>query len=502
MNRDNYDDMDFEQEVPRQRLDPRAMYHQRMSRSSGGSNWMRDFNENQGAQHQVNQMDAQRYGRNRINEDRNLKYRALQQQMDNDRANADRSFGLQEKQMTWQQEQAKAAQERESRDKRIGNLRWQAANGDAYSRAIAQDQLEQEMSGGSTAPSVSAPGGQVASNGRGRSDVANWKSELVSPQQGPPDEAAYRETGASAGAAMPPLAAGAASAHPEMSPRARFFMAQFEALQAKEKAKEDRATQVFNYDFQNQKENDAVARREKSTAFDRARLERIADDPNREPRERADAERRLAMLQSDSSMPATTGWEGATHGLRGAVGGAMANAFKQIGESSRDKIANDPLYNVNPMAQKRWDTQQTVANRQLDREGRETVAEKGAVVNDILDNDPIAKGRVEELKGAAARLQQQPLKSRVLRGLGRVALGAGNLIFDLPEYQAAPADVKALYDEVDAIAKDIASRYPEAKEEEAKQRIIAQILGGVTNDLPGVAKQIRGALRPAARPAP
>ena len=121
---------------------------------------------------------------------------------------------------------------------------------------------------------------------------------------------------------------------------------------------------------------------------------------------------------------------------------------------------------------------------------RPSAADNAAPVMDAVKNDPLVAGRIAELQQAVAQAQDLPWWDD---------LGDAFKFGLFAPSEADPAEVAQIKAEVDQIAQTVAAQYG-LDLDAVRQAVLNQIMPGVTGAAPGVARQIRTAVRaPAAQ---
>ena len=110
--------------------------------------------------------------------------------------------------------------------------------------------------------------------------------------------------------------------------------------------------------------------------------------------------------------------------------------------------------------------------------------DNAAPVMDVIQNDPMITGRISEIQKVVTRAQDLPWYKDLANA---ASLG-------LYEGEAATPEVEAIKAEIDQIAQAAAEQYS-LDINAVRQAILNQILPGLTDQTPGVSRQIRTALR-------
>lgn len=317
--RDELNDLDLMQSEPARALDPRYMSLRRQA-TSPNNPFLQAWDENSRAQNMRNRAQVFRNQAMRDLSDRDIQMRNMEDEQAFRRQMAEREFGLKEKDMQYRRQQDEQARKDAERNAKAQYFQGLMRSEDEFARLEGEQGLRSLYEGGQTPTGAGAPS--------------------PAPVQG----------------GMP----GAAT-----EPAPGTYAARVKALQEKHAAQqraeaEDREfkKRVREEDFAGRKLTEAEQRRDRQMAPERARLERVAGDPSRSPEERAAAERRLAQMASILSP---------TPNIPTSAGMGMGNVFKALSQGYEDanqqtqqNIADDPAFNVNPLAQRKWEAQQKI----------------------------------------------------------------------------------------------------------------------------------------------
>lgn len=250
-----------------------------------------------------------------------------------------------------------------------------------------------------------------------------------------------------------------------------------------------KASQFLALDAQERQAAEAKAERDRAFQAEQTARQAAADRQARMD-EMAALDRREARIANRDTRQRTAAREDYAFGRQQAAD-ARADATRLTPEQERERATYQAILD-NPNASPRAKSLATQGMARLGGVSDDISAELGrpsaqanaAPVLDAINNDPLVAGRIAELQRTVTRAQDLPW----YQDLANIAsLG-------FYEGEAATPEVQAIQSEVAQIAQAVADQYG-LDVEAARQAILNQILPGLTDQTPGVSRQIRTALR-------
>lgn len=434
---DNYD---LASSMQNQALDPRALALRRQAGPKSG--FYRNQDQDMAAQDMRNKATVFRNRTMQGASDRDLQWRAQQDDRNWQHGALDRQMAAQEDQTKYLRQRDTKNDENADKQARLNYAMAKINSPDELVRAEGQDEYERLIGGGSTAAS-SAPVSAASAVSRPASTASDGY---------------YENTGTPATPAT--------SAAAPVNPRMAIALKEREARLAHQAELDRQQSARANYELQNQRFSDSEGRHDKQVG-NKLKMLQMRLDRTKNP---SDVTAIMNQMAGDSaSLAPMVNQPTGMMGIGDAVGGALKSAYGVADQQGQAAARNS--FKTDPLEQATYEAQQKRGMQGIDQQGAFNDIEDA---RKVLNGDPAFSNTVGSLRRELSSHSSPSWGAKVIGVLSKIPLFGA---FDQSETLDRLGDSKIsdFAAKVGQSAQALSAKYPGMKPDAIRQLILAEL---------------------------